>query len=87
MEGMSGVEIRSEKYGVRGMLVNKDGRDFLIQFTYEGDQIKLPFPVAMNEQTLPWLGTVGEMMIDRYIETAQSGKKLESLMDGGTAWQ
>ncbi len=82
-ERLENQKIFSQKYQVYGKWKFMQSHCFL-QFTFEEEQVQLPFDVTFSEKTLPWLAEAAVMKIEGYIENILFDR--QAGWEGGSLW-
>ncbi len=82
-ETLENQKIFSQKYQVYGKWKFMQSHCFL-QFTFEDEQVRLPFDVTFSEKTLPWLVEAAVMKIESYIENILFDR--QAWWEGGSLW-
>ncbi len=83
-ETLENQKIFSQKYQVYGKWKFMQSHCFL-QFTFEEEQVRLPFDVTFSEKTLPWLVNLWLSLSDHYwINTNRHFNNFGVLRDSDT---
>lgn len=86
MQSIVGTSIASHTYGVIGKIIEDIDNGLFLEFTYDNQVVRLPFTMYLNEQTMLWAESVGELMLDGYISGQEEQKTLDGLFHGGVCW-
>lgn len=86
VQSIVGTSIVSQTYSIAGKIIEDIEKGLLLEFIYDNQMVRLSFNMYISEQTIPWVESVGELMLDGYISEQEERKALEELFHGGICW-